>query len=145
MKQTKPSPPLNFGAPETLTSNPDPPTSLADTETAKFIKLKALADQTPDGFSTEDRIIRNAIPGTGLTLPAKRTATKAPTKPQPKHPKVHLTESLDSNLESDPKTLDQAMKRAKWPQWKVALEAEYASLWKHDVFAEVTLTWISCP
>ena len=78
LKQTKPSPPLSFGAPQTLTSNPDPPTSIAETETAKLLKLKALADQTPDGFSTEDRIIRNAIPGTGLTLPAKRTATKAP-------------------------------------------------------------------
>ena len=69
LTQPKPFPPLNFGARETLNSNPDPPTSLANTETVKLINLKALAEHTPDGFYIEDRIIHNRILGTGLNEP----------------------------------------------------------------------------
>src|SRR6202048_3504192 len=55
LPSNKPIPSLNFGAPETLTMNPDPPTSLTNTETSKLLSLKALAENTPDGFSTEER------------------------------------------------------------------------------------------
>jgi hypothetical protein len=103
------------------------------------MNLKALAENTPDGFSTEDRIIRNAIPGTGLTLPAKRIAPKTQNKRQPKQPKVHFTtESIDSTSEADPTTLDQAKKRPDWPKWQEAIETEYSSLRKHNVFAEIS-------
>ena len=64
--------PLNYVAPKTFNMNPDPPTSLTNTETIKLLKIKALAENTHDGFSTEDRIIRNAVSGTGMTLRAKR-------------------------------------------------------------------------
>lgn len=46
-------PPLNFCALETLTINRDPPTSLPNTEVSKLVHLKSLAENTPDGFSSE--------------------------------------------------------------------------------------------
>jgi hypothetical protein len=45
-----PRTPLTFGAPKTLTMNPDPPTSLANSKVLKLLNLKALAENTPDGF-----------------------------------------------------------------------------------------------
>jgi hypothetical protein len=45
--------PLNFGAPETLTMNPNPPTSLPNTEVIKLLNLRNLAENTPDGFSIQ--------------------------------------------------------------------------------------------
>jgi hypothetical protein len=54
--------PLNFGAPETLTLNPDPPTSLPNTEVIKLLNLRNLAENTPNGFSTQPRIIRHPLP-----------------------------------------------------------------------------------
>ena len=80
-------PPLNFGARDTLTMNPDPPTLLPNTKVTKLLNMKSLAENTPDGFSTEPRIIRNHISGTGLNLPRKRSnPTPSSTKPinQPK-------------------------------------------------------------
>ena len=65
--------PLNFGASETLTMNPNPPTSLANTKVTKLLNMPTLAENTPDGFSTEPRIIRNPIPGTGNVLPRRRS------------------------------------------------------------------------
>jgi hypothetical protein len=133
-----PHPNLTFGAPETLTMNPDPPTSLGNTEVHKLLNLRALAESTPDGFSTQPRIIRNPLPGTGNTLPRKRPDPNPPTSQPPKQPKIHYTtESLDSTPDSDPTTLDQAMRRPDWPQWKTTIETEYASLRKHGVFAEI--------
>ena len=113
--------PLNFGTPETLTMNPNPPTSLANTEVTKLLNLRALAENSPDGFSTEPRIIRNPIPGTGNFLPRRRLGPN-PLNPKPtKQPKIHYTtEFLDSI--SDPTTLNQAMKRSDWPHWKNAIE-----------------------
>jgi hypothetical protein len=84
---TKPSPPLEFWAPETFTQNPDPRTALADTEVKKILDLKALAERLPDGFTNILRITRNPLPGTqpamisiqpeksAVTRPAKRTRT----------------------------------------------------------------------
>ena len=143
---TKTSQTLDFGALETLTMNPNPPTSLTNTETSKLINLKALAEHVPDGFSTEERIIRSAIPGTGnilprteTTLPQKRPPPKTPTKWAPKQPTVHFTmESLDSSPKTDLTTLNQAKKRKNWPQWQMALEAEYSSLRKYNVFLDIS-------
>lgn len=56
---SKPSPPLNFGAPETLTN----------TEIIKFIHRKSLAEN--GRILTENHIIQNSIPGTSITLPKK--------------------------------------------------------------------------
>ncbi len=134
------SKPLNFGAPETLTMNPDPPTSLANTEVTKLLNLINLAENTPDGFSTQPRIIRNPLPRTRITLPNKRPQPKPSTPRPPKQPKIlYTTESVDSITESDPTTLDQAMNRPDWPHWKTAIETEYASLQKHGVFAEIAI------
>ena len=69
--QSKPTQ-LNFGAPETQTMNPDHPTPLRNTEVIKLLNLRNLALNTPDGFSTYPRIIRNPLPGTGDILPMKR-------------------------------------------------------------------------
>ena len=92
--------------------NHDPPTSLANTESSKLLKLKALADNTPDDLSTEDRIIRNPVPGTCMILPAKRVPPKSPFKQQPKQPRLNFTiETVNPNPDTNPTTMEQAMKR----------------------------------
>ena len=118
---------MNFGAPEILTLNLDSPTSLSNTEVIKLLNLQALAENTLDGFSTQPRIIRNPIPGTGNILHRKKS-DPIPINPKPaKQPKIHYTtEFLDSI--PDPTTLDEAMKRSDWPNWKTAIEAEHSSL-----------------
>ena len=73
---------LEFSAPETLTMNPDPPTSLGDAEITKLLHLKSLAEQVPDGFATGPRVIRNPLPGTRNTLPQKRPAPNPAPKPR---------------------------------------------------------------
>ena len=169
-------PPLNFSAPETLTMNPDPPTSLHHTEVTKLLHLKSLAENIPDGFSSKPRIIRNPLPGTRNTLPRQQS------EPKPsKRPRVHLTTDirrqdeveddhlgrpedmktrrpsehisgtiqawgtqlpnlstlnlsnpspsdtttpypdLSQSLHSNPSTLNQAMSRPNWPEWKAAI------------------------
>ena len=131
---------LNFGAPESLTMNPDPPTSLPNKEVIKLLHLRQLAESTPNGFSTQPRIIRNPIPGIGHILPRKRPELPLYKTQPPKHPKIHYTtEFVDSIPDSDPKTLDQAMTRADWPNWKATIETEYESLRKHGVFAELAI------
>ena len=62
--------------------NPDPPTSLPNTEVLKLLNLRNLAENTPDGFSTQPRIIRNPIPGTGNIYPEK-DQTRTPPHPNP--------------------------------------------------------------
>ena len=37
------------------------------------------------------------------------------------------------SLEHDPDTLDEAMARADWPQWKAAYEKELAGFWQKKV------------
>ena len=129
---------MNFGAPETLTLNPDPPTSLSNTEVLKLLNLRALVENTLDGFSTQPRIIRNPLPGTCHTL-YRRESEPARVNPKPtKIPKILYTiESLDSN--PDPTTLDEATKRSDWPSWKTAIETEYSSLRKHQGFGETAI------
>ena len=119
--------------------NPDPPTPLANTEVTKLLNLRILAESTPDGFSTQPRIISNPLPGTGNILPRERSDL-TPTTSQPfKNPKInYTTESVDSISKYDPTTLDQAMTRPDWPHWKAAIETKYASLRKHGVFTEIT-------
>jgi hypothetical protein len=153
--------PINFTAPKTLTMNHDLPTSLANTEVVKLMNLKALAENTLDGFSSEPRIIRHPLPGTGNTLP-KRKPTYPISQPDPtKRPKVHFTvEDTSADVEdiedrdvhfgqiseptiqhqdSDPTTLKQAMGRPNWPEWQATINTEYASLRKHQVFGELSL------
>lgn len=82
---------LDFHAPETLTMNPDPPTGLSETEVSKLLHLKSMAEMVPDGFATGDRIIRYPIPGTGNTLPQKRTAPNPTTNPAKRAAKTTAT------------------------------------------------------
>ena len=126
--------------------NPDPPTSLPNKKVLKLLQLKQLAESTPDGFSTQPRIIRNALPGIGHILPRKRPEPPL-FKIQPsKYPKIHYTtESVDSIPEPDPKSLDHAMTRVDWPNWKATIETEYESLRKHGVFAELATDLSSQP
>ena len=130
--------PLDFTAPETLTMNPDFPTGLVDTEVNKIVHLKSLAEQIPDGFASGPRIIRNPIPGTGNHLLQKKPAKAKPAAPKPPKkqakPKVLYT---FGTLESDPTSLGEAEARPDWPKWEAAIEAEYASLKKHQVFRSV--------
>ena len=91
-------------------------------------------------MATKPRIIRNPIPETRLNLPRKQSNPTPLTEKPIKEPKTHYTtESLDSIPEPDPTNLDQAMKRPDWPQWKLALDAEYSSLRKHNVFGEISI------
>lgn len=57
-------PPLTFTAPEILTFNIDPPTSLPNTKVAKLLHLKIITENIRDGFSSGSRIIGNHLPGT---------------------------------------------------------------------------------
>ena len=129
--------PLTFKSTESLTSNPDPRTALPETEVTKLLNLKDLADQVPDGFYSGPRVLRKPLPGTGNILPNKRSAasTSNPAKSRRAKtmPKVFNTEPA-----SDPLTLDEAKASQEWPMWKQALEDEYSSLRKHEVFGEVT-------
>jgi hypothetical protein len=101
-KPAPPPEPLNFQAPETLTMNHDPPTSLTNTEVLKLLNLKSLAENTPDGFSSETRIIRHPLPGTGNTLP-KRPSDNLSNPPHPiKRPRSHFTaEDVEDSEERD--------------------------------------------
>ena len=130
---------LNFGAPETLTLNPNPPTPLTNTEVVKLFNLKSLAETTLDGFSTQPRIIRHPLPGTCTILPQKRPDLTPSTSKPLKQPRIHYTtESIDSPTKLDPTTLDQAMASPNWSHWKAAIETKYDSLCKHGVFVEIT-------
>ena len=84
-----------------------------------------MAESTSDGFSTQPRIIRNPLPGTGNILPKKRSDPILATSQPFKNPKInYTTESVDSISKSDPTTLDQAMTRPDWPHWKAAIETD---------------------
>ena len=65
----------------------------------------------------------HALATLGNTLP-KKIPNPNPLITQPtKQPKIHYTtKSIDSIIESDPTTLDQAMQRPDWPHWKTAIE-----------------------
>ena len=60
-----------------------------------------------------------------------------------KHPRqpniLNTIETSDQIRESEPTTLDHFMSRSDWPQWKAAIEAEYSSLRKHNVFGEICI------
>ena len=124
--------PLNFQAPETLTLNPDPRTALADTEVTKLINLKDLADQIPDGFYSGPRVLQNPLPGTCNVLPTKRLAPLTS-----KSTKVQRT-TFNTEVALDPTSLAKAKASPEWPDWSKALETEYTSLRKHQVFGEVS-------
>ena len=64
---------------------------MSNTEVAKLLNLKALAENTPYGFSTEPRIIRHPLPGTGNTLPKRQPDNPIPQLKPPKRPKAHFT------------------------------------------------------
>ena len=82
---------LNFIAPKILTMNPDPPTALSNTEVIKLLNLKSLAENTPDGFSSEPRIIRHPLPGTGTNLPKRYHENPTLIHRQPKRAKSRFT------------------------------------------------------
>ena len=118
--------------------NPDPRTALAETETVKLLQLKDLADQIPDGFYSGPRVLRNPIPGSGNHLPetvTKQTKRQAASTSKPA--KVPRT-AFNTELAPDPLNLTEAKASPEWPNWKKALETEYASLRKHQVFGELT-------
>lgn len=120
--------------------NLDPPTTLPNTEVNKLLNFKSLAENTPDGFSTEPKIIRNPIPGTGNTLPnlPYPEDNMKPFPNQPNYPNFYIRlktyinqrfdstndqvqdqiselefdhEALNQTLDSNPATLEQAMFR----------------------------------
>ena len=64
----KGTPNLNFYSPQTFTMNPDPRTSLPETEVQKILQLQALADRLPNAFSDAPCVTRVPTPGAGLTL-----------------------------------------------------------------------------
>jgi hypothetical protein len=158
---TKPSLPLEFWAPETLTLNPYPRTALADTKVKKILDLKTLADRLPDGFTNIPRITRNPLSRTGpapLSIrPEKQPVenskpikcarvshhsdcTIQPIEPEPlsctlveqEHVMAFVHEI--ATPESDPLTLEQAKSSLDWPKWHDTIQAEYNSLRKHQVF-----------
>ena len=113
---------LDFFAPQTFTQNPDPRIALTKQEVRKLVNLKALANRLPDGFADAPPITRDPVPGAGLpslhNFPQKRKA-----------------EALHTDLQaSEPTSLEEAQKSSVWPQWSLALQAEYNSLRKHQVF-----------
>ena len=112
--------------------NPDPRTSLVDTEFTKLLNLKDLAEQIPDGFYSVPRVLRNPLPGTDNVLSNKRLAPI-----NSKLAKVQHT-TFSTEVALDPLSLAEAKASSEWPDWSKALETEYALLRKHQVFGEVS-------
>ena len=113
---------LDFFALQTFIHNRDLHTALSKQEVQKLVSLKALANKLPDGFSNTPRITRDPVPGAGLPslqiLPRKRKA-----------------EILHSDVQAlEPTSLDEAKKSLEWPQWSIALQAEYNSFQRHQIF-----------
>ena len=161
---TKPKHSLEFWTPKTFMLNPDPRTALADSEVQKLLELKALTEKLPDGFNDFSRIIRNPLLGVGQPslsiLPAKHSLTSSPSLVKKSRSSLHvdLFSFADLSLfnplpcsqveaplvltfvtslttpESDPLILEAAKASPDWPQWLEALQHEYASLRKHQVF-----------
>jgi transposase InsO family protein len=90
-ENNKPSLSLDFWAPETFTMNPDPRTSLADSEVKKLLDLKQLAKKLPDGFTNIPRITRNPLPGAGLVPISIRPETPVSEKPRQSVKKARLS------------------------------------------------------
>jgi hypothetical protein len=163
-ENNKPSLSLDFWAPEIFTMNLDPRTSLADSEVKKLLDLKQLAEKLPDGFTNIPRITRNPLPGAGSVPISIRPETPVSEKPRQPVKKARLShhseytnqvETLESEVftctiaeneeimafvqeiaisENDPLTLEQAKASTDWPKWHTAMQAEYDSLRKHQVF-----------
>jgi transposase InsO family protein len=172
---TKPSLPLEFWALETLTLNPDPRTALADTEVKKILDLKTLAEKLPDGFTNIPRITRNPLPRTGLaplSIRPKKQPIEKPSKPVKRarvshhadctiQPELIEPDPLPCTIaekehvmafvhematpKNDPLTLEQAKSSLDWPQWRDAIQAEYNSLRKHQVFGPLVTSLTSKP
>lgn len=161
---------LVFRALETLTLNPDPRTALAETEVQKILHLQALADKIPDGFDFGPRILRNPIPGTGNQKPPvlpKMRAAKPRTRaaksqrlgPETMHthhqsdqdPGLQIAETAEAfitrliSLDSEPTSLEEAKTSPEWPQWHRAIEAEYNSLRKRQVFGPLATNLTTKP
>ena len=113
---------LDFFAPQTFIQNPDPSIALIEQEVRKLVSLKALADRLKDGFVDAPCIIRDPAPGAG-----------PPSLPY--LPKKCKAEALHTDLQaSKPTSLEKAQKSSEWPHWSLALQAEYNSFRKHQVF-----------
>jgi hypothetical protein len=125
--------------------NPDPPTSLPNNEVTKLLNLNFLAKNTPYGFSSETRIIRHFLSGTGNILPKRQPEIPTTTPKPAKRSKFLYTakdlgqtsedvedqaEDRDFNfghnsepgildpvqiLDTNPATLKQTMSRPDWP------------------------------
>ena len=50
-----------------------------------------------------------------------------------------------ASLDSDPLTLEDAKASSNWPKWQIALQAEYQSLRKHNVFGPLVTTLTTRP
>ena len=120
---------LNFYSPQTFTLNPDPRTSLSETEVQKILHLQALADRLPNGFSDMPRVTCIPVLGTGFKRKISALHTNAV---------LQTTENAEEK--PDPLTLEEAQRNDEWPQWETALQAEYNSLKKHKVFGEYSHT-----
>ena len=93
----KGTPDLNFYSPQTFTMNPDPRTSLPETEVQKILKLQALADMLPNAFSNAPRMTRVPTPGASLTLNSRKCKISA----------LYSDASLptEENIEEEPEPL----------------------------------------
>ena len=88
--QTQTNQTLKFKDLETLTLNPDPRTTLADSEVIKLLHLQHLAENIPDGFHSRPRIVRSPVPGSGNPVPIappKKRKLNAP--PANSNPCIH--------------------------------------------------------
>ena len=83
-----PNAPLDFWAPETLILNPDPRTTLTDSEVKKILDLKNLAEKLPDGFTNIPRVTCNPLLGAGPAPLSIRPERQSVEKPPAKKPRV---------------------------------------------------------
>jgi hypothetical protein len=153
--------PLVFAALQTLTMNPDPRTTLADSEVRKLLDLQALVEKLPDGFNDYSRITRNPLPGAGQTKlkvfpnwDAPQSLLPKPKKPRSSHhgelivsssppcdsdpiisspTEAMSISSFVSTLEADadPLMLEAVKASPDWPSWLETRQHEYASLRKY--------------
>ena len=96
-------------------------------------------EQISDGFYSGPRVLWNPLPGTCNLLPTKRLAplTSKSTKVQRR--------TFNTEVAPDPISLAEAKASPEWPDWSKALETEYASLRKHQVFGEVSIEFTNPP
>ena len=153
--------------------NPDPRTTLTKLEVKKILDLKSLAEKLPDRFTNISRVIHNPLSGASpapISIHPERQPVETPSAKKPRVSNLSdilpSSEPIESepmlctstkqeqvmsfvqtiaSLDNDPLTLEDAKASPYWPKWQIALQAEYQSLRKHNVFGPLVTNLTTRP